>query len=122
MKKRAIIAMLLLSVMFFNGTASIEVHAHEGTNSVILADDQNKITYTNGDISTIASESEVLGETDYFRYYDDKGNPVIFTLTFRAQTGLIFTPNGTDASDFTLTGNNYYTLTFLDELPEGYKR
>ena len=103
MKKRAIIAMLLLSVMFFNGTASIEVHAHEGTNSVILADDQNKITYTNGDISTIASESEVLGETDYFRYYDDKGNPVIFTLTFRAQTGLIFTPNGTDASDFTLT-------------------
>ena len=111
MKKRAIIAMLLLSVMFFNGTASIEVHAHEGTNSVILADDQNKITYTNGDISTIASESEVLGETDYFRYYDDKGNPVIFTLTFRAQTGLIFTPNGTDASDF--------TLTILDELPEG---
>ena len=111
-KKKKIISILLFCLLCFNltlRTSAFESMSDEDWGS-------------GSEISICATGDGIEGISTLYYYVDENGNTVSFRLRFRAQTGLIFTPNGTDASDFTLTGNNYYTLTFLDELPEGYKR
>lgn len=120
MKKRAIVAILLVSVICFNSIANLGVAALENT-MISNTEDQNGLKYSNAGVSTLATEDEIEKESDDFRYVNSNGSVVSYTLTYREETGLIYTPNGTDASDLSLTDNKYYTVTFIDEHHEGFK-
>lgn len=66
-----------------------------------------------------ASVSGIHGNTYY--YINENGNLDSFCLTYYGSTELVYTPNGMDASDLTLTGGYFFTVKYITDCPEAAK-
>lgn len=130
MIKRTIIAVILLTVLCFNGTMGMEVDAFGDS---IFVDEKameyyeyllstNYISYDASEVVTLSTGQQGPEQKRKFNYITENGYVVTYYLSFYDATGLAFTPNGTDVSDFSLTNNYYFTRRYTDEHPEIAKR
>ena len=131
MKKLFSLFVVLANVLMINNLSPIELKASDiqqsfniqdrSYYSLLFSNIEDVHAGTNTTSSTYTSRSQTEIFTDIYSYIDDDGNEVEYPIYSYCSTGLIYTPNGTDVSDFSLTNYFYETVKYTNDHPDKAK-